>query len=212
MIRGAVFDVDGTLLDSMSIWTTIGADYLRSLGITPKEDLSQTFKTFSLYQSACYYQQVYGVKLSTDAIMDGVNQMVADFYQTKAPLKPGAAEFLRTLRQRGVGLCIATATDRPLVEAALERCGVLDCFSEIFTCTQVGRSKNEPHIFRAALAHLGTPKAETLVFEDAYHAAATAKRDGFPVAAVYDPSEDQQAALRALADCYITDFRSFHLP
>lgn len=205
-MTGAIFDVDGTLLDSMFIWNTIGEDYLRSLGYTPKENLAETFKTFSLEQAAAYYQSEYGVPLSTPEIVAGVNGMVEHFYMQDVKAKPGVRAFLQELKMRDVKMCIATATDAYLVEAALERCGILHYFSKIFTCADVGRSKNEPDIYRRAQEHLGTPKAQTAVVEDAFHAARTAKKDGFPVIAVYDASEPQQRELQSLAEVYLTGF------
>ena len=203
MIAGAVFDVDGTLLDSMSIWDTVGADYLRSIGFKPKENLNEVFKDMSLDQAARYYQTEYGVTLSVEEITEGVNALLEDFYRHRAALKLGAGELVRELSSRGVKLCVATATDRYLVEAALERCGVLSCFGRIFTCGEVGHGKNEPHIFEAALRFLGTVREETLVFDDALYAVRTAKKAGFPVAAVYDSHEKGQAQVRALADVYL---------
>ena len=204
-IRGAIFDVDGTLLDSMFIWDTIGETYLRSIGYQPKENLNETFKNMSLHQAARYYQTEYGVTRSIDEIMDGVNAMLERYYRFEVPLKPGAAELLERLRQDGVKLCIATATDRHLVEAALDRCGVLSCFGEIFTCNEVGHGKDEPDIFEAALRFLGTRREETLVFDDALYAVRTAKEAGFPVAAVYDSHERSQAEVRARSDLYLED-------
>ena len=204
-IRGAIFDVDGTLLDSMFIWDTIGETYLRSIGYQPKENLNETFKNMSLHQAARYYQTEYGVTQSIDEIMDGVNAMLERYYRFEVPLKPGAAELLERLRQNGVKLCIATATDRHLVEAALDRCGVLSCFGEIFTCNEVGHGKDEPDIFEAALRSLGTRREETLVFDDALYAVRTAKEAGFPVAAVYDSHERSQAEVRARSDLYLED-------
>ena len=205
-ISGAIFDVDGTLLDSMSIWDTIGADYLRSIGYIPRENLNEIFKNMSLLQAAEYYRNEYGVTLRVEEIMSGVNAMLEQFYQYEAPLKPGAAELLARLRQNRVKLCIATATDRYLVEAALARCGVLSYFGEIFTCNGVGHGKDEPHIFEAALRFLGTEKSETVVFDDALYAIKAAKEAGFPVAAVCDSHEKNQKEIRALADFYIENF------
>ena len=204
-IRGAIFDVDGTLLDSMFIWDTIGETYLRSIGYQPKENLNETFKNMSLHQAARYYQTEYGVTRSIDEIMDGVNAMLERYYRFEVPLKPGVAELLERLRQSGVRLCIATATDRHLVEAALDRCGVLSCFGEIFTCNEVGHGKDEPDIFEEALRFLGTRREETLVFDDALYAVRTAKEAGFPVAAVYDSHERSQAEVRARSDLYLED-------
>ena len=210
-ISGAIFDVDGTLLDSMSIWDTIGAEYLRSIGYIPRENLNEIFKNMSLLQAAEYYRNEYGVTLRVEEIMSGVNAMLEQFYQYEAPLKPGAAELLARLRQNRVKLCIATATDRYLVEAALARCGVLSYFGEIFTCNGVGHGKDEPHIFEAALRFLGTERAETVVFDDALYAIRTAKEAGFPIAAVYDTHEKSQTEVRALSDFYLENLSRFDL-
>ena len=204
-IRGAIFDVDGTLLDSMFIWDTIGETYLRSIGYEPREKLNEVFKNMSLFQAARYYRTEYGVTLSIDEIMNGVNAMLERYYRFEVSLKPGVAELLAQLQASGVKLCIATATDRYLVEAALERCGVLSCFGEIFTCNEVGHGKDEPDIFEAALRFLGTRKEETIVFDDALYAVRTAKEAGFPVAAVYDSHERSQAEVCARSDLYLED-------
>ena len=209
MIKGAIFDFDGTLVDSMFIWDTFGEDYLRTLGKEPRENLTETFKTFTLEQAADYYRAHYGVTLSVGEIVDGVNEMVAEIYRTKVALKEGVLEFLRDLRSKGVKMCVATVTDRPIVEDVLKKLGIRDCFVEILTCAEVGYNKETPHIYRAALEVLGTKKNETVVFEDALHALMTAKNDGFTVAAVQDMYEAKQVEMRAVADYYITDYTSF---
>ena len=209
MIKGAIFDFDGTLVDSMFIWDTFGEDYLRTLGKEPKENLTETFKTFTLEQAAEYYREHYGVTLSVGEIVDGVNEMVSEIYRTKVALKNGVLEFLRDLRSKGVKMCVATVTDRPIVEDVLNRLGIRDFFTEIFTCAEVGHNKETPHIYRAALEVLGTSKEETVVFEDALHALMTAKNDGFTVAAVYDKHEAKQIEMRSEADYYISDYERF---
>ncbi len=206
MIRGAIFDVDGTLLDSMHIWDTIGEDYLRSLGYEPRENLNETFKSMSLYQAACYYITEYGVPMSAEEIMDGVNTVIEHYYRDEVLPKPGVARFLQELEDQGVKMCIATATDQHLVAAALERCGIGRYFSGIFTCNGVGHGKDEPVIYREALKLLGTDRAHTVVFEDALYALKTAKGDGFLTAAVYDSHEKNQTEIRALADIALNDF------
>ena len=205
-LSGAIFDLDGTLLDSMSVWDTAGEDYLRSRGLEPREDLNEKFKAMSLYQAACYLRSAYGLPDGAEEIMDGVNRLIAHFYTNEAQPKAGVPEVLAALNKRGVKMCVASATDRPLVEAALSRCGLLGYFGEIFTCSSVGHGKDEPDIFLAALAFLRTPKNSTWVFEDALHAALTAKTAGFPVLGVYDRSEKDQAALAGLAEVYVRSF------
>ena len=208
MIKGAIFDLDGTLLDSMFIWDTIGEVYLRSLDIEPRENLAEAFKTFTLEESAEYYRTHYGVTLSVAEIVDGVNRMIEDLYKSTVPLKKGVAEFLAGLSKAGVRMCVATVTDKYLVEAALTRLQVRQHFSEIFTTAEVGCGKNDPKIYRTALAYLGTEKHETLVFEDVLHALMTAKNDGFPVAAVYDKHELRQTEMKENGDYYITNYET----
>ena len=206
MIKGAIFDLDGTLLDSMFIWDTIGEEYLRSLGKEPHEDLKETFMTLTLEEAAVYYREHYGVSLSVKEIVDGVNAMVEQTYRTKVTLKPGIAEYLAWLKENGVRMCVATVTDRYLVEETLERLGVRHYFSEIFTCAEVGFGKDKPVIYQKALEHLETEKRDTYVFEDMLFALNTAKADGFPTIGVYDRHEAHQDDLKELADYYIFDF------
>ena len=206
MLKGAIFDFDGTLFDSMFVWDGSSAKYLRSIGIEPDPDTNEQVGRMSLLQSARYFRKKYAIPYTVDEIMDGINRTVEDLYFYKVQPKDGVIEFLKELKARGVTLCIATATDRYQIDAALRRCGMDGLFSEIFTCSEVGHGKDEPIIFRRAREFMGTPKAATVVFEDAAHAAKTAKADGFKVAAVYDPSEERQEELRAAADHFIKSF------
>ena len=206
MLTGAIFDFDGTLLDSMFIWDTIGEDYLRTLGKEPHEDLKETFMTLTLEEAAEYYREHYKVTLSVTEIMDSINAMVEGIYRTKVTLKPGVMAYLRLLKERGVKMCVATVTDRYLVEDTLERLGILHYFSEIFTCAEVGYGKDKPIIYQKALEHLGTAKEETFVFEDSLFALETAKTDGFPTVGGYDMHESRQEDMKRLADCYVRSF------
>lgn len=206
MIKGAIFDLDGTIFDSNPIWSNIGERYLLSIGVTPKENLSEAFRTASLYQAACHIVEEYKVHFTVDEIMDGVNKLVENFYMNEAPLKSGVYEFLQSLNEMGVKMCVATATDRHLVSAALERVGISDFFSEIFTCNSVGASKDKPKIFRDALTHLKTEKALTPVFEDSLFALITAKNDGFPVVGIKDDEEKNPDKMRYEAHYYLDNY------
>lgn len=211
MVKGAIFDLDGTMLDSMFIWDTFGEEYLKTLGIEPRENLAETFKTFTLEQAAEYYREHYGVTLSVSEIVNEINNMVSEIYRTKVNLKPGVKEFLKMLYDNGVKMCVATVTDRHLVEVTLKRLGVIEYFSEIFTCASVGHSKEEPHIYREAQKYLGTPKKATVVFEDALYAIKTAKTDGFITVGVFDEHEENQKELKMMADCYIENYSEFEM-
>ncbi len=206
MLKGAIFDFDGTLFDSMFIWDTVGEVYLRSIGIEPKEELQKELKSMSLLQSATYIRDKYAIPLSIEEIMDGINHIVEDFYFHTVQPKEGVITLLEQMKAHGIKMCIATATDRYQVDAALKRCGMDAFFSGIFTCTDVGHGKDEPIIFQKAMEHLQTTKADTMVIEDAYHAVRTAKADGFITVTVYDSHEDRQEELHSVSDCFLEDF------
>ena len=206
MLQGAIFDVDGTLLDSMYIWDNLAANYLLKLGITPKPNIQDVFKTLSLEEAAIYYQTEYGVPYSKEEIMTSINQDIETAYFEEACLKPHVPEFLEALKQNGVKLALATATDDYLVKAALERGGVLHYFDALYTCTMVGSGKSRPDVYRAACAAIGTPKDKTMVFEDVLYTVQTAKADGFLTCAVRDSHEKRQAQMQALADFYLDDY------
>ena len=206
MLKGLIFDFDGTLFDSMFIWDTAGESYLRSIGKEPEADLQKVLKPMSLLQSAQYIREKYYIPLSVEEIMDGVNRTVEGFYFHTVEPKPGVIAFLEELHRRNIKMCIATATDRYQVEAALQRCKMRHFFSEILTCTEVGSGKDRPDIFRKAMEHLQTDRSNTAVVEDAYHAAFTAKQDGFMVVGVYDSHESRQQELLQLADVFLPDY------
>lgn len=205
-IKCAIFDFDGTLFDSMFIWDTVGESYLRSLGKDPKPSMREDLSALSLSQAACYFQREYGLPFSADEIVAGINQTIAHFYAHEILPKTGAVDFLEQMKKAGISMCIATATDRGQIEAALNRCRMEHYFDAVFTCSEVGHGKDEPFIFRKAMAYFGADRSETIVFEDAIHAVQTAKADGFCVVAVFDESEKQQNEIRRLSDCYILDF------
>lgn len=205
-VKAVIFDFDGTLFDSMGIWESAGADYLSSIGYRAEDGLAAKMGALSMTQSAEYLKEHYALPLTVEEIIRGVNETVRDFYFNLAKPKEGAETLLRKLREKGIGTCIATASDRPLIEAALERCGMLKYFDFILTCTEVGHGKDEPYVFERALERLGTEKDRTAVFEDAYYAAKTAKDAGFFVVGVHDRYEARAEELRALADVYIGGF------
>lgn len=206
MVKGIIFDLDGTLLNSMFMWDSVCEDYLISLGIQPRENLRETFKSFSLRESALYYQKEYGVNLSIEEIMDGINKMIEKFYFEEALLKDGVKNFIKLLDATGIKMCIATATDKYLVKAVLKRHRISRYFSKIFTCGEVGESKRSPLIYRKAMEHLKCDRSNCMIFEDSLFALKTAHGDGFYTAAVKDPHEIHQDEMIKLSNLYITDF------
>ena len=211
MLKAAIFDFDGTLFDSNYVWVTAGERFFQSIGIAPKSNLQEEIRTMSLYQSACYIREEYSLSLTVEEIMEGINQTVEDAYFHEVQPKSGVIPFLQDLKAAGIRMCIATATDRYQIEAALKRCDMLDFFEEIFTCSEVGHGKDEPVVFRKAMEYLETDRSNTVIFEDALHAVQTAKADGFLTVGIADPYIPEQKQLQTLCDCYLTDFNHAEL-
>lgn len=203
LVKGAIFDLDGTLLDSMAVWRTVGKDYIISQGTMPHEDLEKTFKKMTLQHAAEYCQKEYGVEKSIQEIIAGINAIISDFYRYKAPLKEGMREVLEHFAEENVQMCIATANDKALAELALERLGIRKYFKEILSCDDVGAGKESPLIYEKALECLQTKKEETLVFEDMIHAIKTAKDAGFKVVGVREAVEYDQEEVKRISDYYI---------
>lgn len=187
-ITGAIFDLDGTLIDSMSIWDDIAYNFLVSQGVIPKPDLREKVATMYLNESAKYLVDEYSLDCTPQDFKDYTERIIEDFYVRTVPPKRDAVEFLCKLKKSGVKMCIATATERKLAVPALEHNGMLGFFDGVFSCAEIGLSKQSPEIFDRALEFLGTPKEETLVFEDSYHAVATAAKAGYNVIAISDKS------------------------
>ena len=138
--------------------------------------------------------------------MTGINQTIKHFYIHEVQPKAGVIPFLIKMKQQGIFMCIATASDRYQIETALHRCNMTEFFDKIFTCTEVGHGKDEPEIFRKAMEYCHADRSNTIIFEDAIHAVQTAKNDNFTVIAVFDNSEKRQIELQKLCDCYIVNF------
>ena len=131
------------------------------------------------------------------------DRLMAVHYQQDIPEKEGVRQVLEELKEREIPMYIATATQRPLVEAALVRTGLNGYFQGMITCQEAGKSKREPLIYQIAREKLGTDKEKTAVFEDAVFAARTAKKEGFFLVGIYDVWEPEQELLKKTADIYL---------
>ncbi len=203
MIKGAIFDVDGTLLDSMEIWEDVGIRYLNKIGIEAEPDLGTILFTMSLPEGAAYVKEHYHLPQEPDEIIQGVLGIISNYYEEIAPLKPGVAEFLKELSKKDIRMTVATSNNKEEVEAAFKRTGLSSYFERIFTCEEVGAGKTKPDIYLEAAKYMGTKPEETIVFEDVLHAVRTAKKAGFLVVGLYDEaSKTEQEQIQKEADWY----------
>lgn len=208
MIRAAIFDADGTLLDSMGIWQQLGDRYLRSRGISPEPGLGDRLYPMSLEEGCAYLKTNYSLPEEVSQISAAVVRILRTFYEREAALKPGAEAFLRALSRKNIPMIVATSGDRENLLLAFRRLKIEGCFQEILTCADLGVSKREPTVYLEAAARLGAAPGETMVFEDVLYGIRGAKSVGFQTAALEDPTNrSEEEALRETADLYIRDFR-----
>ena len=204
--RYAIFDMDGTLVDSMGYWARLGWEYLEGRGVREGlEPVLAQIESMTMLESAALFLRSFGLSGTPEEAVAEMNATMEAHYRADIPLKPGVADYLRGLKARSVTLCVASATAEPLVEACLTRLGVADCFDFWLSCETVGVGKHRSDVYDAAAARMGAAPAGTAVYEDALYAARTAKAAGYYLVAVYDPSAAAHwDELCALADETIT--------
>ena len=204
----AIFDMDGTLVDSMVYWQRLGREYLASRGITENVDeVMERVKPMTMLESAALFIETFSLPGTPESVAAEMNAVMDAHYREDVPLKAGARDYLEALKARGARMCVATATPEHLARLCLERLEVADLFDFILSCETVASGKDRPDVFLEAARRLGTAPADTAAFEDAFFAAHTAKSAGFYTVGVYDPaSVARWQDMTALADETILDW------
>lgn len=206
-VDAVIFDLDGTLLDSLWAWENSGSNYVRSLGLEPPADLDAKLETLSLMDGARYVKEMYHLPDPPEVLLEKTLEPIKNRYFYEIEPMPGVREQLAQLKAQGVKMAVATASHKEFAERALQRLGMLDYFDFIITCDEVGIGKTSPKVYEAALVRLGTLKERTLVAEDALHALETAHQAGFPTAAIEEAhSLDQTVQKMRIADYYVTQY------
>lgn len=205
--KGIIFDLDGTLIDSMSVWDHVGKDFLIGQGIHPPQDLNDRIKNMSFEQSARYFEDAFGLSLTVKEIIAEFNRLAEHQYKYFISLKPYVREFLEKAKKRDIKMCIATANDKILTTYVLNRSNSTHYFEFILTSEEVGSGKDNPEIYKQAARKLGYPIEDIVVFEDALYCIKTAKSIGLDVVGVDDPSSKEQEAIKGYSDYFINSFQ-----
>ena len=203
--RFAIFDMDGTLIDSMKFWKNLALEYLSSKGIKQvSEELLQKIKPMTMSESAALFQEVFGLSGDVEAEM---NAMMDEHYRNDIPLKNGVRAYLDMLHRKGVRMCVASATAEQLMESCLSRLGIRDYFMFLLSCETVGAGKSSPLVYHESAKRLQENPNEIAVYEDALYAVKTAKNAGYYVIGVYDESAAKNwEAVTKIADEVIVNW------
>ncbi len=212
-IEAAIFDVDGTLIDSMGMWSECGERYLRSRGLVPTADVSDWMRVLPVGESGKLLKQCYHLPETPEEILAGVNAIADDFYRNEAKLKPFIPELLEAMRKAGISMIVATASAHDMVDRVLIRLGIREYFREILTCDDLGMNKSQPSFFLESVARLNSDSRKTWVVEDMLHAVQTARMAGLLTVGVYDEeNRENEDKLRVSAHRYLKtreDFERF---
>ncbi|GAB6168535.1 HAD family phosphatase [Clostridium carnis] len=206
-ITAAIFDLDGTLVDSMWVWEKIDIEYLSQKGYTVPKNINEEITHLSFLETAKYFKNRFNLEDSLEEIMDTWNRMAFDYYSNTIKLKTGAFEFLNKLKENNIKIALATSNSVPLLEATLKNNGIFDLFDAITTTDEANKPKNYPDIYLLSANKLSVKPENCVVFEDIVQAINGAKAAGMKVVAVYDKaSESQKDEITLLADKYINSY------
>ena len=206
-IKGAIFDMDGTLVDSLMVWDVLwerlGKKYLGDEGFRPDPVTEKAVRTLTLLDAMTLVHKNCGVGESGEEVWRFTADMMVDFYENDVKTKAGVMEFVEHLHGKGVKMCIASATAPDLIKIAMKTTGLDKYIPKVISCNDVGKGKEHPDVFIAAHEYLGTPKESTWIFEDSVVALETASRAGYNTVGIYDKYNFGLDRIPSIVDIYI---------
>jgi len=206
-IDAVIFDLDGTVVDSMWMWEAIDIEYLDRFGIGLPPDLQKKISGMSFSETAVYFKETFGIPDSLEKIKTDWNEMAMEKYCHEVPLKPGVLEFLKDLKKRGLKTGIATSNSKELALAVLDALGLAPYFDEVHMSCEVKTGKPAPDIYLLVAQYLGVKPERCLVFEDIPEGIQAGKTAGMRVCGVEDDfSADYREEKKQMADYYITHY------
>ena len=206
-IKAAIFDMDGTLVDSLFLWDVLWSDfgekYLNDKNFTPSVEDDKKVRTLPLKDAMLLIHNNYKLGESGEELLAFANALMIDFYANRVELKDGVREFLENCKNNGVKMCVASATAPDLINVAMKHCDIEKYFSKVFSCGAIGKGKECPDIFLLAKDYLGTSIEDTWVFEDSLVAIETATSIGMKTVGIYDKFNYGQDKIKEIATEYI---------
>jgi len=186
MIKGYIFDMDGTLLDSLKAWHNVGNRYLESLNIAGDPHLDSIIAHMALNDGAQYMNERFQLHKTEEEIIQGITSIINNQYEDHILLKEGVKDFLQKCQSQGYTMCVLTASDSKLAKKAFHRLGILHYFQDIYACHEIGLTKKDPQSYVEIAMKMNLHPQECVVVEDALYALTTAKQAGFYTKAIYD--------------------------